>query len=71
MGNLMKPKGRANRAQTLKKKSLEITSYNFKISSSNLISYLLSVIYFLSRTQVCIFRTENNIKKKQLRRQLT
>ncbi len=50
--NIMKPKGKANTNQSLKKKSFEITRYACKISFPNLSLYLLSVIYFLYRTQV-------------------
>ena len=52
MENLLEPEGKANRGQSLKKKSLEITRYYSKIFSSNLTLSLLSVIYFLYRTQV-------------------
>ena len=50
--NIMKPEGKANTNQSLKKKSFEITRYACKISFQNLNVYLLSVIYFLYLTQV-------------------
>jgi len=51
-GNIMKPEGKANTNQSLKKKFFEITRYACKISFTNLNLYLLSVIYFLHRAQV-------------------
>ncbi len=57
MENLIKPAGKANKAKSLKKKSFEIIHYSFKISSLNLMLSLLSVNYFLSRTQVINLQT--------------
>ena len=52
MGNPIMPVGKANIAQSLKKKVFEKTSYYYNISSSNLTLYLFSVNLFLYRTQV-------------------